>query len=132
MEKLSAWTSLLRPMVEAMKANSTTREDRSRPSRWNRLKKSLLALKAQVHALWLASKDKRTPWYAKTLAGLVVAYALSPIGLIPDFIPVLGYLDDLLILPAGIALAIKLIPPEVMAEARLKAGINPASAAPAD
>ncbi len=85
-----------------------------------KIKKSLLELKKQVHVLYIASRDRRTPWYAKAVAGLVVAYALSPIDLIPDFIPVLGYLDDLLIVPAGIALAIKLIPKEVLAEAREK------------
>ena len=85
-----------------------------------KIKKSLLELKKQVHVVYLASRDRRTPWYAKAVAGLTVAYALSPIDLIPDFIPVLGYLDDLLIIPVGIALAIKLIPKEVMAEAREK------------
>lgn len=89
-------------------------------SRRERIKQALLAIKAEVHALYLASRDRRTPWYAKAVAGLVVAYALSPIDLIPDFIPVLGYLDDLLIVPGGIALAIKLIPKEVMVEARIK------------
>ncbi len=108
---------------------SRTEEPRSpRPSRWERIKKHLLEIKEQVHALYLASRDRRTPWYAKAVAGLVVAYALSPIDLIPDFIPVLGYLDDLLIVPAGMALAIKLIPREVMQEAREKAK----NASPAD
>jgi uncharacterized membrane protein YkvA (DUF1232 family) len=91
-------------------------------SRRQQLKSKLLSLKKEVHALYLAARDKRTPWYAKAFAGLVAAYALSPIDLIPDFIPVLGYLDDLLIIPAGITLAIKMIPKEVMAEARARAG----------
>jgi uncharacterized membrane protein YkvA (DUF1232 family) len=79
------------------------------------------ALKTETYALYLAARDPRTPWFAEVLVLLVVAYALSPIDLIPDFIPVLGYLDDLVIVPAGIALALALIPPEVIAEARQKA-----------
>ena len=71
--------------------------------------------------LYFAARDARTPWYAKLLAGMVVAYALSPIDLIPDFIPVLGYLDDLILVPAGIALTLRLVPAEVLAEARLRA-----------
>ena len=78
-------------------------------------------LKTEVYALYLAYRDPRTPWYARLLAGIVVAYAFSPIDLIPDFIPVLGYLDDLLLVPLGVWLALKLIPPEVLAESRLKA-----------
>jgi uncharacterized membrane protein YkvA (DUF1232 family) len=78
-------------------------------------------LKREVYALYLASKDPRTPWYAKVLAALIIGYALSPIDLIPDFIPVLGYLDDLIIVPAGIVLLVKMIPKEVMEEAREKA-----------
>ena len=76
------------------------------------------ALKTEIHALLIAYRDPRTPWTAKAWALVVVAYALSPIDLIPDFIPVLGYLDDLILLPLGIALAVRLIPPEVMDEAR--------------
>jgi uncharacterized membrane protein YkvA (DUF1232 family) len=78
-------------------------------------------LKSEVYALYLASKDPRTPWYAKVLATLIIGYALSPIDLIPDFIPILGYLDDLIIVPAGIVLLLKMIPKEVMEEARQKA-----------
>ncbi len=78
-------------------------------------------LKIQVHALLLAYRDPRTPWYAKVLAVLVAAYALSPIDLIPDFIPVLGQLDDLLLVPLGIALAVRLIPREVLADCRARA-----------
>ena len=84
-------------------------------------KKSLRALKSELAALYLAYRDPRTPWYARVAAILVIAYALSPIDLIPDFIPVLGYLDDLVILPLGIFIAIKLIPAEIMASAREKA-----------
>jgi uncharacterized membrane protein YkvA (DUF1232 family) len=76
------------------------------------------ALKTEIHALLIACRDPRTPWLVKAWALFVVAYALSPIDLIPDFIPVLGYLDDLILLPLGIALAIKFIPAEVMDEAR--------------
>ncbi|HEX5035111.1 MAG TPA: DUF1232 domain-containing protein, partial [bacterium] len=79
------------------------------------------ALKANIHALYLAYRDPRVPWYAKLLILCVVGYALSPIDLIPDFIPILGYLDDLLLLPLGVLLSIKLIPPTVWAECRQKA-----------
>jgi uncharacterized membrane protein YkvA (DUF1232 family) len=80
-----------------------------------------LTLKTEIHALTIAYRDPRTPWYAKAWALVVAAYALSPIDLIPDFIPILGYLDDLVLLPLGIALAVKLIPAGVMTEARLTA-----------
>lgn len=73
------------------------------------------------HAIYLASRDPRVPWYAQALAIAVAAYALSPIDLIPDFIPIVGYLDDLIILPLGIWLVVSLIPGEVMAECRAKA-----------
>jgi uncharacterized membrane protein YkvA (DUF1232 family) len=81
------------------------------------------ALKRDVVALWIAARDPRTPWYAKLAAGAVAAYALSPIDLIPDFVPVLGYLDDLVIVPLGIALAIRLVPPALMAEYRATASL---------
>jgi uncharacterized membrane protein YkvA (DUF1232 family) len=84
---------------------------------WEKIKQGSQVLNNQVYALYFASRDKRTPWYAKALAILVVAYAVSPIDLVPDFIPVVGYLDDLILIPAGVALTLKLIPPEVMAEA---------------
>ena len=73
------------------------------------------------HAIYLASRDPRVPWHAKVLAISVAAYALSPIDLIPDFIPVVGYLDDLIIVPLGIWLVVSLIPDEVMVECRAKA-----------
>ncbi len=79
------------------------------------------ALKRESLALYYAARDPRTPWYAKLLAGAVVAYALSPIDLIPDFIPVLGYLDELLLLPLGIWLALRLVPAAVLADARRRA-----------
>ena len=78
-------------------------------------------LKREVFALILVLRDPRVPWYAKLLTGAVVAYALSPIDLIPDFIPVLGYVDDLILIPAGIALVLKMIPTAVLAESRAKA-----------
>mgnify|MGYP001159251287 CR=1 FL=1 len=79
------------------------------------------SLKRDVVALYFSARDPRVPWYAKAVAAAVAAYALSPIDLIPDFIPVLGYLDELVVLPLGIMLAIKLIPPEIMAEHRAAA-----------
>ena len=78
-------------------------------------------LKRDAVALFLAARDPRTPWYAKVLAGLVAAYALSPIDLIPDFIPVFGYLDDLILVPAGIWAVVRLIPVELMVEFRAEA-----------
>jgi uncharacterized membrane protein YkvA (DUF1232 family) len=82
------------------------------------LKRWARSLKRDIVALWLAARDKRTPIVAKIAAGSVAAYALSPIDLIPDFIPILGYLDDLLIVPLGIALAIRLVPAPLMSEFR--------------
>jgi uncharacterized membrane protein YkvA (DUF1232 family) len=81
-------------------------------------------LKREVYALYLVSKDRRVPWYARVVAVAVVAYAFSPIDLIPDPIPVLGYLDDLILIPLGIALVIKLIPAEVMQDCREKAALT--------
>ncbi len=78
-------------------------------------------LKRDVHAVYLASRDPRVPWYAKLVAALVVAYALSPIDLIPDFIPAVGYLDDLILVPLGILLVIRLVPPGILAEHRARA-----------
>lgn len=87
----------------------------------NRLKDWGRTVRRDVHALYLAARDPRTPWYAKVLALGVAAYALSPIDLIPDFIPVLGYLDDAIIVPLGVLAAVAMIPPEVMAEHRTQA-----------
>jgi uncharacterized membrane protein YkvA (DUF1232 family) len=86
-----------------------------------RLKRWAKAIKRDVHALYLAARDPRVPWIAKVVAVLVAGYALSPIDLIPDFIPVLGYLDDLIIVPLGIWIAVRLIPREIMAEHRATA-----------
>lgn len=85
-----------------------------------KLKSRARALKNEAFAVYLAAKDPRTPWYAKALIFFVVAHTFSPIDLIPDFIPILGYLDDLIITPGGLWLAIRMIPPEVLAEAREK------------
>lgn len=85
------------------------------------LKQRVRHLKAETFALYLAARDPRTPWYAKLLVAGIVAYALSPIDLIPDFVPVLGYLDDLILIPIGIALAIKLVPSQVLADCRARA-----------
>jgi len=78
-------------------------------------------LKAETFALYLAARHPQTPWYAKLFVAGIVAYAFSPIDLIPDFVPVLGYLDDLILIPMGIALAIKMIPPSVLDECRARA-----------
>ncbi len=86
------------------------------------LKERANKLKSDIPAVFLALKKKETPVWAKIAAGLTVAYALSPIDLIPDFIPVLGYLDDVILLPALVALTIKLIPQEVLAACRKEAG----------
>ena len=78
-------------------------------------------LKSETHALYLAYRDPRVPWYAKLFAALVVGYAFSSIDLIPDPIPVLGYLDDLILVPLGVALAVRIIPEDVLSESRQKA-----------
>lgn len=78
-------------------------------------------LKTELYVLYLAYRDPRVPWYGKFFAALVVAYAFSPVDLIPDFIPVLGYLDDAVLVPLGISLAMQLIPPQVLAECREQA-----------
>ena len=86
-----------------------------------RLKEWARTIKRDAHAVYLAARDPRTPWYAKALALFVAGYALSPIDLIPDFIPVLGYLDDVLLVPLGIIAVVRMIPAEVMAEHRAAA-----------
>lgn len=87
----------------------------------NNLKQKAKALKNEIIALSLSFKHKKTPWQAKVMIGLTISYALSPIDLIPDFIPVIGYLDDLIILPFMILISIKMIPAEVMEECRKRA-----------
>ncbi|MEG3438472.1 YkvA family protein [Pannus brasiliensis CCIBt3594] len=86
-----------------------------------KLKQQAKRLKTELYALYLAYRDPRVPWYARAFAACVVAYAFSPIDLIPDPIPILGYLDDLILVPLGIKLALKMIPPKVMAECRVRA-----------
>jgi len=85
------------------------------------LKQRARELKAEVVALYLAARHPRTPWYAKVFLVAIVAYALSPIDLIPDFIPVLGFVDEIILLPFAIVLAVKMVPPEVMSECRSRA-----------
>ncbi len=87
------------------------------------LKTRARALKRETYVLYLAARDPRTPWYAKAVAAAVVAYAFSPFDLIPDFIPVVGYLDDLILVPIGIALALKLVPAPVIADCRARAQV---------
>ena len=89
----------------------------------DRIRQQARRLKRETYALYLAYRDPRVPWYAKALAAFVVAHTFRPIDLIPDFIPVLGYLDDLIITPLGIFLALKMIPAEVMDEARQQAAV---------
>lgn len=88
-----------------------------------RFRSAVRALRAEVVAVYLAARDPRTPWAARLLAAAVAAYALSPIDLIPDVIPVLGLLDDLILVPLGVALVVRLVPPVVMAEARARAAV---------
>jgi uncharacterized membrane protein YkvA (DUF1232 family) len=88
---------------------------------FERLKAWAEALKREALALWFASRDARTPWHAKAFALVIVAYALSPIDLIPDFIPVLGFLDEIILLPGAIWLAIRLVPKQVLLDARARA-----------
>ncbi len=87
------------------------------------LQELMRQMKQETFAIYLASKDPRVAWYAKLLAVCVVAYLFSPIDLIPDFIPIIGYLDDLILVPLGIWLVLKMIPPEVLQECREKAQI---------
>jgi uncharacterized membrane protein YkvA (DUF1232 family) len=91
------------------------------------LKDRVKQLKVDVHALYLASKDSRVSWRAKALMGLVIGYAISPLDLIPDFIPILGLLDDFVIIPAGISLVRRMIPKDIMEECKQKAREEPIS-----
>ena len=88
-----------------------------------KLKDWARSIRRDAHAIYLAARDTRTPWYAKALALCVAAYAVSPIDLIPDFIPVIGYLDDIVIVPLGIMAVVALIPADVMAESRAAAAL---------
>lgn len=95
--------------------------DEGMVGRFGKWRDRLLSLKRETYTLFLACRDERTPWYAKLTAAVVVAYAFSPIDLIPDFIPVLGLLDDLLLIPLGVVLVRWMVPVEIMEECRLKA-----------
>jgi uncharacterized membrane protein YkvA (DUF1232 family) len=110
--------------MNAVEANSARPSLAARARQWAR------TIKRDTFALYLAVRDRRTPWYAKVFAACVVAYAFSPIDLIPDFIPVLGYLDDVIIVPLGIVLALRMIPADVMAECRALAEANRPSSKP--
>jgi len=90
---------------------------------WTIWKEKARMLKRETYAVYLACRDPRVPWYGRLLAACVVGYAFSPIDLIPDPVPVLGYLDDLILIPLGIAIVLRTIPPEVMAECREKAAL---------
>jgi uncharacterized membrane protein YkvA (DUF1232 family) len=105
---------------------------RTKPGMRDHLAQRAMSLKAQVLGLYLAARDSRTPWYVRLLVLIIVAYALSPIDLIPDFIPVVGYLDDLVLLPLLIAVAVKATPEEILRDCRERAeahfsGSNPVS-----
>ena len=88
------------------------------------LRRRARALKVETLALYHVARDPRVPWYARLFVGVVVAYALSPIDLIPDFVPVLGYLDDLILIPLGLALALRMVPPLVLADCRARAELD--------
>ncbi len=100
------------------------------PGLWQRCRRRAEGLKADTYALYLACRDPRTPWYARLLVAGVVVYAVSPIDLVPDFIPVLGLLDDIVIVPLGAALAFRLVPREVMADCRQRARCATGAGAP--
>lgn len=87
-----------------------------------KLKRRSHALKGETLAILIAARDPRLPWYVKAFLGLLLAYSFSPIDLIPDFVPVLGYLDDLILVPLGVYLALRMIPTEIMADSRRLAG----------
>jgi uncharacterized membrane protein YkvA (DUF1232 family) len=89
---------------------------------WRALKAWVKRLRLDTLAMWFACRDKRTPLIARLLGIIIVAYALSPIDLIPDFIPIIGYLDELILLPVGLWLLLKLIPGQVLSDCRIKAG----------
>lgn len=105
----------------APKPGATARGRSIRMSVRGRLKAWAWGLKRDVVALWIAARDPRTPGVAKLAAALVAAYALSPVDLIPDFVPILGYLDDLILVPLGVALVLRMIPAGLMAEFRAEA-----------
>lgn len=91
----------------------------------DRLQQTARRLKTEISVLGVVYRDSRTPWFAKAVIFLVIAYSLSPIDIIPDFVPILGYLDDLVLVPLGIALAIRLVPQDVYADARARVANQP-------
>lgn len=93
-------------------------------------KQQVRKLKKETYVIYLACKDSRVPWYARALAAIVVAYALSPIDLIPDIIPVIGYLDDLILVPLGIILVVRMIPPAVLEDCRQQAEVAMSQSTP--
>jgi uncharacterized membrane protein YkvA (DUF1232 family) len=97
---------------------------------WDAWKRRAAALQQDTYALYLAAQDPAVPRAAKVLLAVIVGYALSPIDLIPDFVPILGYLDDLVLLPLGIAMAVRLIPPQVWTDCKARAGAELASTLP--
>lgn len=105
-------------------------ETNGQPHPGGRLRAAARALKRETLALWFAARHPDTPWYARLLVAVVVAYAFSPIDLIPDFIPVIGYVDDLILVPLGIWLALRLVPAHVMAEGRARAEAAAGAARP--
>lgn len=88
-----------------------------------RLKQRAARLKRDIYALYLACRDPRVPWHVRVMAWVVIAYALSPVDLIPDPIPILGYLDDLILIPLGVLIVIKMIPPQVLKDCREQAQV---------
>src|ERR1700737_3909370 len=114
----------------AAKISPTAVAQNERPSCFARWRGRGRSLRQEVLSIYFAARDPRTPWYSKALALCVAGYALSPIDLIPDFVPVLGYLDDLVIVPLGILAVLRLIPPEIMAENRAAAALCRAGGEP--
>lgn len=96
------------------------------------LREKACALKQQLMLVWLAARHPDTPWYVKALAAVILAYAFSPIDLVPDFVPVLGYLDDVILIPLGIALLLKLLPPAVIEACRAEAAQRAGQKKPAN
>src|SRR5258708_1643716 len=116
--------------LKATLSMSQRKATAAQPANWGRLSPERQEAASLARARWLAARHPGTPWYAKLLVAGIVAYALSPIDLIPDFVPVLGYLDDLILIPLGIALAIRMIPGPILEECRAQAQERMASARP--
>jgi uncharacterized membrane protein YkvA (DUF1232 family) len=116
--------------MEQFKLTNPEFPEHPKPSLTEKWKQRTRQLKSELFALYLAYKDPRTPWFARLCAALVVGYAFSPIDLIPDFIPIVGYLDDLILIPVGIWLALRMIPADVMVESRARAKQDSATGRP--